>query len=409
MYRRRQLLAGGGSLGLLALSGCVGVPGGDDDRSLPDRPTGTWRQSGHDARNTSAADVAVPERGAVAWSGGDATTIPPLFAGGTVVSVGEGLEALDATTGDRRWRRDLDGDAPVASVTQPALADGHLVIGGTGRLRSVDPEDGSERWERPIEGAPIGPTTVGPDGDLGIAPFERPSEGEPVIELVAFAVDSGETEWTAPLLSSVRTTPPAVFERRVYAVGYARDDTPIVRCLDAEDGELAWERELADPTTPPVATGDGILVGDDGRVVVHDPAEGERLASIGIADGEIAAIAAADGTAFVLSEAGLVATSIPRESERWAVAGEARADGVAVGRNAVVAPMSSPAFDLDTPWPCIAAFDRRDGALRWYHAVDDAFDPAIGGSPVVADGAVLAMSNTRAGITALGDLPPREG
>lgn len=69
--------------------------------------------------------------------------------------------------------------------------------------------------------------------------------------------------------------------------------------------------------------------------------------------------------------------------------------------------MSSDEFDLDTSWPCIAVFSRSNGTVQWYHAIDDAFDPVISAPPVIADGAVFRMSNTRSGVTALGDLPPQ--
>jgi len=406
-WSRRRLLSGIGSVSLPALSGCVNFLG-DEGRSLPEPPTGTWYQSGHDARNTSVSDVSIPDRGTPAWNGGGATTIPPLVAGETVYSVGDGLTALDATTGDQQWKTDLGSDSSSALLTQPAIADGHVLIGSEGQLRSFESEDGSERWVQPIDGAPIGPITIGPDKQLGIIPFERPEEGEAVIELVAFGVSSGEIEWTAPLLASVRTTPPAIYDSRVYAGGYARDETPIIRCLEADNGEFVWEQELADPAIPPIATEDGIVVGAGGNLLVYDPAEGARLAAIDIADREIRAIATADGTAFALFSDGLIALSVPDGSERWSVRGNPRADGLAISRKTVVAPISSEAFDLDTSWPCIAAFDRSDGTVRWYHAIDDSFDPAIGAPPVVADGAVFVMSNNRSGITALGDLPPEE-
>ncbi|MFC4246894.1 PQQ-binding-like beta-propeller repeat protein [Natribaculum luteum] len=354
------------------------------------------------------SDVTVPDRGTPVWNSGGATTISPLIAGETVVSVDDGLTALDAETGNQKWQTDLDSDPSSASLTQPSVADGNILLGSKGQLRSFDLEDGSEQWVRKIDGAPIGPITVGPDNQIGIVPFERPEKGDSVIELVAFAVSSGETEWTAPLLVSVRTTPPAIFDSRVYTGGYTRDETPIIRCLDADSGELVWERELDDPATQPVATEDGIIVGDGGSLIVYDPAEGERLASIDVTDREIRAIAIADGMAFVLSYDGLIALSISDGSEHWSVKGDPQADGLAVGRNTVVAPISSDAFDLDTSWPCIAAFDRSDGTTRWYYTIDDTFDPAISAPPVIADGAVFAMSNKRSGITALGDLPPEE-
>ena len=402
--RREFLLAAGA---LSALAGCLGVFD-DDDRSLPEPATGTWSQSGHDPRNTAASDVIVPERGTPAWNAGDATTIPPLVVGETVYSVGSDLRALESETGSHRWQVDLDSDSASATLTQPAVASGHVLLASEGQLRAFDVEDGSELWTRQIDGAPLGPITVDSDGRMGIIPFERPVADEPVVELVAFTVSSGETEWTAPLLTSGRMTPPALVDNRVYACGYTRDDTPIVRCLEANSGERVWERELADPSTRPVATRDHIVIGDDGNLVIHGLVDGEQLTAIDVMGREIRAIAIEGETAFVLSSDGLFAVSMADGSERWSVTGTPRPDGLAVGRNTVVVPISSDTFDLDTSWPCIAAFGRNDGSVQWYYAIDDSFDPAIGAPPVIADGAVFAMSNTRSGITALGNLPPED-
>lgn len=404
-WSRRRLLVATGSVA--ALSGCLN-PLADDDRALPGPPTGTWQQAGHDAQNTSVSDVTVPDRGTPAWNGGGATTVPPLVDSETVYAVGDALTALDAKTGDQQWQTEFDGESSRVSHAQPAIAGEHILFGVEGELRSFDVEEGSERWVQSIDGAPIGPITVDSDNEIGIVPFERPKTGEAVMELVAFTVSSGEPQWTAPLLASVRTTPPAIFADRVYAVGYTQDETPITRCLEADTGDLLWERELEDPATPPIATEDGIVVGDGGSLITYDPAGGERLASVDIGGREIRGVAVADGTAFVLSDDGLVAVSVSDGSERWSIEGDPHADGLAVGRNSVVAPLTSDAFDIDTPWPCIAAFSRSDGATQWYYAIDESFDPAIGAPPVIADGAVFAMSNKRSGITALGDLPPED-
>lgn len=82
-----------------------------------------------------------------------------------------------------------------------------------------------------------------------------------------------------------------------------------------------------------------------------------------------------------------------------------QSDGLAVGRDAVVAPVCPDSESLN---PSIAAFDRADGTLRWYYAIDEAFSPTVVAPPVLADGVVYAMSNTKNGVTALGDLPPRK-
>lgn len=403
-WTRREALAC--AVGVCATAGCLGRSG-DEGRPLPETPTGTWHQSGHDAGNTAVSAVTVPDRGTPAWSGGGAETIAPLVVGKTVYAVGDGLTALDAQSGERRWHTDLGLEPPAPSVTRPAVAGDHLLVGTKERLVSIDTADGSQRWERSIAGFPIGPMAATPDHKMGILTVERPAQDEPVIELVAFAVTTGEIEWTAPLRSSVVTSPPAVFDNRVYAAGYARTETPVLRCFEAETGKLAWERELSDPVTPPVATEAGVFVGDGSAVVVCDRSDGAQLASIDTTAGEVRAIAVADGVVFALAADGLSAVSVPGGSERWFRTGTPRQGGLAVGRETVVATISSERFDLETAWPCVAAFDRTDGATRWFHAFDDAFDPVIGAPPILADGAVFAMSNTRSGVTAFGDLPPR--
>jgi outer membrane protein assembly factor BamB len=405
--RRRQLLAGAGSLGIAGLSGCLGVLG-DDDRSLSVTPAGTWYQSGCDARNTFAPDVAVPDRGTPVWNGGDASTIPPLVAGETTYTVGDSLTALHAATGDRRWQAELGSESPSPGLAQPAVTDERVVLASEGRLRSFARDDGSTQWDRPVDGIPTGPVTTTPDDRIGIVSVERPradgSAGErPLFELVGVDLSSGETAWTTQFIAS--GTPPAIRDGRVYARGYAGDDRAVVRCVAVDGGAHVWDHELDNPRTPPVAADAGVLVGDAGSIAVVDPATGERRRSVDVTAREIRAIAVADGTVFALTADGLHAVSTADGTARWAVDGAPRANGLAVGREAVVAPIASDRFDLETNWPCVAAFDRRDGTVRWYHAVDDTFDPVVG-APVIAAGVVFVVTNTESGVTALGDLPP---
>ncbi|WP_253738230.1 PQQ-binding-like beta-propeller repeat protein [Halohasta salina] len=354
------------------------------------------------------SDVTVPDRGTPAWNGGSATTVPPLIAGETVYSVSGELTALDAQTGQQRWETDLDVDSPGGIVTQPAVSGDRILLGLEGKLRSFDPDDGSEQWEQPIDGVPIGPITVSADDGIAVVPFERPSEGDPIIELIGVSITSGQTEWTAQMLASVRTTPPAVRDEQVYAAGYTQEDRPILRCFGIETGDFVWEQQLTDPSTPPVATEDGVFIGEEGQLSIYDLVDGEPTGSITVSDRPISAFAVTDTTAFVLDGGGLSALSITDGTEQWSVEGTPQADGLAVGENAVVAPISSDRFPLDTSWPCIAAFSRNDGTVQWYHAIDDTFDPVISTPPVIADGAVLMISNQNSGITALGDLPPQE-
>lgn len=292
----------------------------------------------------------------------------------------------------------------------PAVTPEHIVLGVEGRIVAFGRDDGSEQWETPIEGVPLGPVTSAPDNQVGILPIERPKHHEAVGELVGFELFTGEQRWTAPLRVSSRTAPPAVYDGQVFGVGYTEEDTPVIRAFHLTDGQIQWEQELDDPETPPVVTQSGVFVGDRG-VLLQYTHSGDALNSIAGNSNNgapIRAIAVGDETAFVLSEDGLFAITVSNSERQWHVDATPQADGICVGQDSIVAPVSSDEFDLDTAWPCIAAFSRSDGTVQWYHAMDDAFDPVISAPPVIADGAVFMMSNTSSGVTALGDLPPQE-
>jgi outer membrane protein assembly factor BamB len=399
-FTRRRLLASAASL--CVLSGCLGLSD-DSDRSLPTTPTGAWNQSGSDAQNTSNPDVTVPDRGTPAWSGGSGL-ITPLVVDETVYTVDDVLTALDAQTGESRWQTDLDIDESPNSATQPAVAGGQILLASEDQLAAFDTADGSTRWDRSITGLPGGPVTVDTDRQMGFAFFHRPERSESTSELVAFDVESGDTTWTAPL--SGVSSAPAVFEDHVYVTGRAGPDTRVLRCFDVDSGGLVWEREPEDPKTRPVCTDTGVLVGESAAISVYDHSNGVRSASVGVPNEQIRAIAVDDGTAFVLAGSGLSAVSVPDGDERWSRGeNQARAGGLAVGENSIVAPVSQESLGSG---PSVAAFDRADGTLRWQYVVDGVFSPKIVSQPVLADGAVFVMSNTETGVTALGDLPPQE-
>lgn len=400
-WTRRRLLASIASV--CAVSGCLGSAS-DNSRPLPEPPTGTWRQAGYDAQNTYATDATVPDRGTPAWSGGSGL-IAPLVVNETVYTVDDVLTALNAQTGERRWQTDLGIESSPNSATQPAVANGYLVVASDSRLRSFNTADGSKQWERNITGLPTQPITIACDQQMGFALFERPEQSEPPSELVAFRIESGETAWTAPL--RYLEAPPAVVGDYVYVAGWAGRETQALRCLGLDDGKLVWEQEIADQQTPPVGSDTSVLIGDGTDITIFDQSDGTRLTTVGVPHGQIRAMAVDDGTAFVLSESGLSAVSVPDGSEQWSLAEVeyTQVDGLAVGRDAVVAPVFPNSESLS---PSIAAFDRADGTLRWNYSIDEAFSPKVAAPPVLADGVVYAMSNTKTGVTALGDLPPRE-
>ena len=381
-WTRRRTLTSLLGVATTTLAGCLGD--NIEDRALPETPTGTWRQIAHDAGNTSVADVSVPSRATPAWETGRADTIQPVVAGDQLFSVDGKLRAFETQTGDQLWQTDPEIDDPVGPVTTPAVTAESVILGTENRLVAFAREDGTTQWERPLQGMPSGPVTVDRDHQIGIVPVERLTNESVTTELRAFELSSGDHRWSGPLRISLQTTPPTVFDKQVVATGYTDDDVPVLRAFGVTDGEMQWEQELDDPETPPVTVQSGVFVGDGGTLRQYSHS-GEQLETVADSTDDqpaIAAIAVADETAFVLSGDGLSAVSIPDRTNQWHFDANPQADGICVGQETVVAPVSSDEFDLDTSWPCIAAFDRSDGTVQWYHAFDDAFDPVTTHHPL---------------------------
>lgn len=152
----------------------------------------------------------------------------PAVAGGLVyVGTKSGfIYALDATTGDERWRVAL-GDYIVRS--SPAIVDGSVYIGSGYSIYSLDAQTGHKTWEAktPFSGS-SSPSLAG--GSVYIA-----SQSSSV-----YAIDAanGEQRWSfqtdGPIFSS-----PAIDNDMVY-VG---TDSGKLLAMSAETGQVAWRFE----------------------------------------------------------------------------------------------------------------------------------------------------------------------
>lgn len=389
MNRRAFLATAAGAAA--ALAGCSGGP----SRALPERPTGDWRQHAHDSGNTGATDAAVPSRANPVWDEGEVHDTTPLVDGGTVFSADDEATALDAKTGEERWRTELSGEAAAA----PALTDDLLLVATDQRLVGLNRAEGSTEWSKRIPRPATAPLTAA--GSLVTVPLAA-RQGATGIH--AYDLATGNRQWTDGTLSARAV---AADGDRLFATGYLQDgDTGVLRGLST-DGDRLWERELDHPDSPPVLADGELLVGDAGTLAVHDPANGERLRTLGAFGDPIKEPpAAADGTVFVPDGAGeLAAVSVADGTVVWRQDASVTVDtGIAIGAEAVVAAVTDAP---DASLPGVAAFERGDGSLRWHHGIEG-FDAAASTPPVLADGAVFHVSNDSTGVVALGDLPELE-
>jgi len=392
MNRREFLAVSTGAA--VAVTGCLG----DSGRSLPVDPTGDWTHHAHDAQNTGAADVTVPERGNRAWDAGAAHVAAPLVDDGTVFSVAESATALDATTGEQEWEVDLPG----AAEQTPALNDSKLLVATDQQIVALEREDGGDLWSIDLPRPARQPVTVAADASLMTVPLAA-QQGTP--GLVAYDTETGDEVWTNGTLSPRAT---AIADGTVYATGYKQDgNTGVLRGLDVSDGSQLWEIELDSPDTPPVIADAGVLVGDGGTLAVYDPTDGTRQQSLGQFGERIEAPPAVAGeTVFVTASDGTInAVSVANGDRLWRQNTGVVADtGISIGRETVVAAATNLP---DASLAGIVAYKRSDGTARWEHAIEG-FDAYPSTPPVLADEAVYYVSNESSGVVALGDLSPTD-
>lgn len=166
--------------------------------------------------------------------------------------------ALDAETGEQRWRADLG--LPIRAA--PTVADGRVyVITFNNQLFTLDFEDGSTLWTHTgiSESAGLlGSAAPAVSGDLVIAPY---SSGE----LVALRVENGRIAWSDSLIFQGRLGgrtrlsdidgAPVIDRGTVFAVSHSGR----LVAVDLRSGRRIWEQEIASAQTPWIA-GDFIFV-----------------------------------------------------------------------------------------------------------------------------------------------------
>ncbi|MFB6124206.1 MAG: PQQ-binding-like beta-propeller repeat protein [Haloferacaceae archaeon] len=335
--RRRALSAG--ALAAAALAGCSARR---ECPPLAAPPAGTdWPQPRHCPGNaaTAAADAA-PDALDVRWrTPTDARFRPPLVAGGVVYVPGidrpteDGrsrprLFALDADTGERRWRRRL-GDA---------FDDAHLVAAAEeGAYVLAEPSDSDDDWRL---------TAVDADGAVRWT-FDAPAMRDAALagdavcavtkgSVVVLDAASGEVcrrlrPGDGPLsrwLSDVRPVGrPAVADGAVYAAA-ARHDVDReddyfadrLVAVDASSAERRWEERIRDVgfVEGVVAAGGRAFAStfEPGRVVAVDGETGERLWTRGVGEGALPVAATGDVVVASGSE-GNVAFDAETGTRRW--------------------------------------------------------------------------------------------
>lgn len=397
---RRALLATAAGALTTGVAGCAGPFLPETDPTPTDRATATetpasvdgrWPTYQFDAANTGRNPTARELRRAptVRWTA-DGGTSQPVVGDGRVYVGGRRVTALDAATGDRRWRVDtrdaggvaLLGDrvvttALVESATSPTAGtptdDREVALLGLDR-------DGTEVWRVPAgEAYARGLVTDGeraylPSGTSGkvsadvygtvsasllaverdgtvawrrtedVPPPTTPAVGDAVYlptsrAVVAVDAETGTDSWVYRSTGANDDGPVTVFrtptlvDRTLYVGG--RDGVSgAVVALDADAVDRAWRVDPEEGPRRAVGVADGVVVAGTrlGRVNGFTT-DGERAWQTTVGTGVVTAPTVVGDTAYVASGARLAALSVSTGDRLWQVdlPGRAAAAPVAVG------------------------------------------------------------------------------
>lgn len=303
----RQIAAVSGGVGL---SGCATFLDGETaDRDAPG--PADWSMFDGNAANTRALpDATGPKEPIeVRWQF-DAPTDRTYPAAATEDTVFVGSEdanayALDATTGEERWRFE-----PGRKTLPTAVSNGTVYIGvlggGDSNLHALNAETGAEEWhakaspDGAVSPAVLGDSVIvssGPKSGTVVAfdastgkenwRFEEPADGtfEPTVDgdtvyvgsgdtnLYAINASTGEERWRFTGAGSA-TSPPALLSETLYFGTFGGP----VYALDRRTGTEKWRsEEFTSKISPPAVVGDTVYVtvfGDD-SVYALDAATGE--------------------------------------------------------------------------------------------------------------------------------------
>lgn len=249
---------------------------------------------------------------------------------GTDVDVeGPALLAVDAATGDIEWqRRGFDERANIKS--SPAVADGIAYLGVENTLYALDAETGEDRWRRRLPTHPDSSPTVA----NGLVYYAAPIDSflGPPTAVWALDARTGRVHWRAGIPDQSLRTSPAVTEGRLYVAASSSriclaagdgDCSGVTRgrlyALDARTGTRRWQAEIEPDARSSPAVADGVVYvgcadglsavttrGQNAWSVSFDGADGDRpyvdsspaVASdhvfVGASDGRVRAIRSAD-------------------------------------------------------------------------------------------------------------------
>lgn len=374
------------SVAALALSS-MAVGAAVDVGDEPGEGPQDWPMFGGDNRRTSAHGDG-PDLPYLKWEFGTNGDVDVLSTANGTVYAGfyKRLHALDAETGDEKWRFKTDGRV----MQPPAIEDGTVYLGSRdGNLYALEAETGEEKWRFDTDGW-VTSTAAIVNGTVYVGTD---------FSVYALEADTGEQKWRF----HNGGTSPAVVDGTVF-VGSPREGTAhgYAHALDAETGEELWSHKVGRwPRMPAVLDGTVYipatwtqLSGTDHTTHVYalDAATGEERWKTRIDARIWGEVAADDGTVYIGANDGrLYALDSQTGDEAWTYQAHWWVD-------------ASAAVTQDTIYirsgQCVYGLSSDDGEPEWVYDTHR----WVRSAPVVVNGTLFIGHS--GGVQAIGDRAP---
>ena len=246
-------------------------------------------------------DLPVPDSGPVPYTS-------PVYADGTLYVVrSDGLHAVDADGGDELWHY----EAAAGNGDTPAVADGAVFFASYDGIFAVDADSGDLLWEAEGEGG----------DEIALAAADGRVHVNSDGRLVAFDAETGEEIWRSHNGAfKGQDCTPTVADGVVYAGGVLQRDGeeyPMLRALDAENGDELWLIETAEELCSPPAVSDGIVyaTGGEGSLLIAVDAEsGDELWEFELPATDRPVPAVANGLVYIGDAEGRSPPSTPKRA-----------------------------------------------------------------------------------------------
>lgn len=185
------------------------------------------------------------------------------------------LLALDAESGDERWRYD-EFDERSGIESSPAVADGRMFLTAERTLFALAADDGSVVWKRSLNVHPRTSPAVR-DGVVYCPTLPPQNRDEPHGRLLAVDSATGETLWKTTVEDHSLRTSPAVTGDSVYVAATTQTACPAdsngesacdgpnrgrLHAFDVEGGTHRWTTDIEiDTRSSPAVVGNTVYVG----------------------------------------------------------------------------------------------------------------------------------------------------